>query len=52
MGAVARIEDDQHVGTGKLPVEPHDPQWGAWEADGPLLVRFCTHPDCDLADYG
>lgn len=62
MGDVGkRVEKDGrefHVGTGKAVTgwehgrtfEEHVPQWGQWEADGPVSVRFCQHGDCDLMD--
>jgi len=56
MGMVARREflegREFHVGTGKLPVESHQPQWEEWTNEYPgLQLRQCKHPDCDLDDW-
>lgn len=57
MGAVARrvYRDgvEVHESTGKLGPDgtPHEPSWSEWFSEGPVLMRQCRHPDCDLDDY-
>lgn len=54
MGAVARRtgSPERHVSSGKNPdFEDHAPVWSEWFRDGPVVMRQCRHPDCDLDDY-
>ncbi len=55
MGAVARTRSDGlHESTGKLVPEgtTHEPQWSEWMPEGPVVIRQCQHPDCDVDEYG
>lgn len=55
MSAVARTRPDglhEATGHGEAPFgTTHEPQWGEWMQDGPVQIRQCEHPDCDVDAY-